>query len=145
MPKIILFVDDEPYYARHYVEALEKASYEVILMESAETGLQYLREHASELSLLILDYMMPTPEGVSETDTLDGLATGRWFLRKARTLIESCNTPVLVLTNRNIETVKTEIVEFSSMEVDKLLRVRHKTQTPRFYLATVVNQVLNNG
>ena len=142
MSKPILFVDDEPYYARHSVESLQKAGHDVVLEESAESGLVYLRDNACSLGLVIFDYMMPTPKGVPEADTLDGLATGRWFLRQARELLESYNLPVLILTNRNVETVATEIGEFALMKVGKLIRVRHKTQTPRSSLPAIVGQIL---
>ena len=143
MPKPILFIDDEPYYARHYVESLQKAGHTVVFEDNATSGLAYLMNNASSLSLVILDYMMPTPDGVPETDTFDGLATGRWVLRQARDLLESYDLPVLVLTNRNVETVKTEIGEFTLMKVGKLIRVRHKTETSRSYLPVFVEQFLN--
>ena len=36
MSQQILFVDDEPFFARHYVERLKEAKYEVILKDSAD-------------------------------------------------------------------------------------------------------------
>ena len=126
-----------------YIEALQKAGFEVILHEDAEGGLKYLRANASALGLVILDYMMPTPKGVSPADTLDGFATGRWLLREGRDLIEGCELPVIVLTNRKVETVQIEIGEFTLMPMGQLIRVRHKTHTHRNRLAGIVRQILD--
>ena len=142
MPKQILFIDDEPYYARDPVESLQKAGYEVVLEDNAESGLTYLRANAGSLGLVILDYMMPTSATGHETETLDGLATGRWLLREAREFLELHHLPVLILTNRNVETVTKEVGEFDSMKVRKLISVRHKTQSSRSYLPTIVEQIL---
>ena len=142
MPKPILYIDDQPHYARLYVEALEEADYEVIFCERAELGLAYLRAHASSLGVVILDYMMPTPKGVSDNETLDGKATGRWLLRQARELLEACRLPVIVLTNRSIPVVTTEIEELTLMEIGTLIHVCHKTQTSTRDLVAHVNHLL---
>src|SRR5689334_3746232 len=105
MPGQILFVDDEPYYAEHLVDALQKAGYKVVLQEDVRGALDYLTTAGGDLGLVVLDYMMPTPAGVPSAATLDGLATGRWFLRAAWPLLVAHGVPVLVLTNRNIESV----------------------------------------
>ena len=101
-----------------------------------------MNAQASTLRAVILDYMMPTPPGVSLMDTLDSLATGRWLLRHARELIEAYNLPVIVLTNRKVETVQSEIEEFANLSIGALIQVRHKTHTHRDRLPVIIRSIL---
>lgn len=141
MTDSILFIDDEPYYARHYVEALQKSGYSVAVYDNAEGGLAHLRANATMLQLVVLDYMMPTPTGVADSDTLDGLATGRWVVRQARELLESLDLRVLILTNRNVDVVQQEIAEFAQLLVRGLITVLHKTETRPSILPMIVGQL----
>lgn len=138
----ILFVDDEPYYAQHYVRRLEDTGYKVTLCDSAESGLQRLRDEPGAFKLLILDFMMPTPTDVLPAETDDGLATGRWFLRSARALLDKSGMRVIVLTNRAADAV-TKIVEQDVKFDMKRVRICHKTQTPAFYLPTILKMLLD--
>lgn len=138
----ILFVDDEPFFARNYVQALERAGHEVILKDNAQEGLDCLVNLFNPIHLIVLDFMMPTPAGVAEQDTEGGLATGRWFLTEAKKHVEEKQLPVIVLTNRAAETV-TSIVRDDVQLGEKQCRILHKTQTPAFYLPTVAKMMLS--
>jgi CheY-like chemotaxis protein len=142
MKKSILFVDDEPYNAKHPVESLRDAGYDVVFVANAESGLAYFLANAPDLCLVILDYMMPTSAAVPASETLDGLATGNWFLRQARGQLESCALPVLILTNRNVETVRKEIAEFAPPNEGNKIRVRHKSKALRSSLPDIVGLML---
>lgn len=136
----ILFVDDEMFFARYYVQALKDSGFEVIPKDTAVGGLKYLNEHTAEIDLLILDFMMPTPEGVPAADTLEGLATGRWFLKEAREILEA-QIPVLVLTNRGVEGVKTNIEQDILFNM-KYVQIHHKTHTPAFHLPILAEKMV---
>jgi CheY-like chemotaxis protein len=142
MKKSILFVDDEPYYATHSVEALRDAGYAVEFEPSAEKGLAYFRANAAKLDLLILDYMMPTSVAVPASETLDGLSTGHWFLRQAKGQLEGNTLPVLILTNRNVETVKKELAEFHPNTEGSKFRVKHKPKVLRSSFPDLVKSIL---
>jgi len=137
----ILFVDDEPFYARSYVQRLEDAGHKVTLCDRAEDGLERFQRSPGAFEALILDFMMPTPPGVAAAETDDGLSAGRWFLREARSLLEPNRTRVIILTNRAAEAVK-KIVEQEVMLDMTYVKVCHKTQTPAFYLPTIVKMLL---
>jgi len=72
----VLFIDDETYFATYYVEAAEEAKYEVVYHDTANGGLDYIREFGGQIDLIVLDIMMPTPKGVSAAATNNGLDTG---------------------------------------------------------------------
>jgi len=137
----ILFIDDEPFYATKYIDALKKAGYEVHLCDSADGGLEDLRNQIDDLKLVVLDFMMPTPSCASAAETTDGVATGRWFLRQARHLIKEHDLPVIVLTNRTPEGVAA-IMREDDIGTGDLFQVRSKEQTPALSLPKIVGKLI---
>ncbi len=103
---VILFVDDEPAFAQRYLEELRK-QFEVIYVADASEALEVMRQRLGEIRALVIDVMMPTPEGVSDTDTDDGFETGLWLLQQFRGYpAGDWRMGVIVLTNRRTDLIR---------------------------------------
>jgi len=72
MGKKILFIDDEPYFVRSLIEALEDEGYEVDKAVNGTEAIEKLEESVPDL--IVLDIIMPTGERVS--DPHGGMRTG---------------------------------------------------------------------
>lgn len=59
----ILVVDDEPFIRRIASEMLEMSGYQVLLAVDGEEAVATYREHQNEISLVILDMVMPKKSG----------------------------------------------------------------------------------
>jgi len=88
MPRKILIVDDDQKTRLLLKTYLEKNQYEVILAHNGESFLAELHTHAEQLSLVILDVMLP--------DT-DGFALCRIVRQRS-------NLPIIMLTASSDET-----------------------------------------
>lgn len=72
MAKKILFIDDEPYFVRALIEALEDEGYVVEQAHNGSEAIEKLRH--SEYDLIMLDIIMPTGDSIS--DPCGGTRTG---------------------------------------------------------------------
>jgi len=122
----ILFVDDEPHYAIKYREALEK-QFSVPFCDNANEALLYIQNH-DELRLVVLDIMMPTPEGIDAIETNNGDETGLWMIQKCKEILSNRPLPILALTNRNRQPILDKLTEFHLPT--GLIEVRRKLETP---------------
>jgi CheY-like chemotaxis protein len=139
MTKEILFIDDEPFFASRYVEELEKR-YTVHFRDSAEAGLKAFDEHEA-VGCVVLDIMMPPPEGVTLASTGDGLDTGLWVLETLKDKLIERRAPVIILTNRMASHVEETINGLGFP--DGFIEVRSKIETPRFYLPHAIGRLLD--
>jgi CheY-like chemotaxis protein len=141
MPNSVLFIDDDGFFARPYREELESAGYKPVLFcDNAEDGLALIRTN-QEVCIIILDIMMPTPQGVSANETNQSLDTGLWILHQTHDVILKRSLPVLVLTNRAMEIVEEGI---RRLEIPAhLINVRQKIKTPAMNLPMYVRQLLS--
>ncbi len=89
--KKILIVEDEEMLLDSYSEILEHAGFSVVKAVDGYKGLELLETYKEELSLVVLDLMMPG---------LDGLEVLRI---KHEDKSKYGNSPVLVLTNMTSE------------------------------------------
>lgn len=64
MEKRILFIDDEPYFVRSLVEALEDEGYKVDQAVNGTQAIEKLEDSVPDL--IILDIIMPTGERISD-------------------------------------------------------------------------------
>ena len=131
----VLFIDDEPFFMRRYVEALEERGCIVHFCEGAEDAAPLLAEH-SNINALVLDIMMPTPPEVSDDITNGGLETGLWLLGTLEKTVAERGLAVLILTNRNPRFVE-ERLRKSRIRRDRM-EVRSKIETPAFYLPDAI-------
>ena len=99
MKKVILFVDDDPYWSQNYQAQLQ-IKYDIIYKSSADGAISELTMNGGSIDLVILDVMMDTPDSVELTETEGGLMTGVWILEKLKALLTEKRIPVIVLTNR---------------------------------------------
>ena len=116
--KKILIVEDEEVLLDSYAEILESADFEVVKASDGYKGLEILENHKDELSLVILDLMMPG---------LDGLEVLRI---KSESKEKYGKAPVLVLTNMTSEKAIKEAFDIGAvsylikteMDADSLIK-----------------------
>jgi len=126
MPVEILFIDDEEYKTVRYRQHLERRGSVVHYCERAEDAKQRMDDNPN-INAIILDIMMPTPQGVSDAVTNQGQDTGLWLLVKIEEYVLSKPRPVLILTNRNVQAVEEglKVLKLPPFLVD----VRRKCET----------------
>ncbi len=139
MPDEVLFIDDEKFYARPYVEALEENGFIVHSCFRAEDAAKFLQQNP-QIGCIVLDIMMPTPPGVPASETNQGLDTGLYLLSKFADDVTSKRYPVLILTNRNPEAVEQGLGRLGLPEF--LVEIRRKIETPAFYLPQALQALL---
>ncbi|MCG3129731.1 MAG: hypothetical protein FLDDKLPJ_00466 [Phycisphaerae bacterium] len=138
MPKRILFIDDEQFFATKYIEHLERL-FEVTYCETVLEAFEILSRQDTRYDGVVLDVMMPSPKGM-EGPTANGLDTGLWFLDKCRAELGTWPIPVMVLTNRNPKDIRDAVSarKFNPQKVD----VRHKLETPAFAFPDILGKFL---
>ena len=135
----ILFIDDEGWFLKPYISELEK-DFEVHFCSDVTQGQKIISKKV-ELKVLILDIMMPTPEGVAASATKNGDSTGVWFLKQILNTIVSRPLPVVILTNRGKSLVTKEV---SKIEIDaNLVKIRTKTEAPPDHLRKLVKEMID--
>ena len=140
MKNHILFVDDELFYSRRYIEQLQRSAYEVTFCEDAGTALRLIEGDAN-MSLIILDIMMPTPAEATPEEVDHGYSTGLWLLARARDRLLQRRIPTLILTNRELSQVKERV---STMNFPPhLLQIRQKIDLPAKRLVSQVTEMLS--
>lgn len=143
MPKVV-FVDDDKFYAYTWIEALRER-YSVDHFSAADKARNNI-PLTPKIQCIVLDVMMPTPMGVAEDETADGLETGLWLLRELRDFLQEGLIPVIVLTNRASEVIRQKIVEMNFP--DDLVEVRFKLDVSSKRLPEIVRDKItrwNNG
>jgi len=105
----VVFIDDEKQYAMRYVRELA-AKFEIHYFDSASKGLMFCQDHPT-LKAIVLDVMMPPPEGVDMEDVNGGLETGIWVLDKLRAYVSEKAIGVIVLSNRNTDLIRDAIAQ----------------------------------
>ena len=132
--KHILFVDDEPRWVDPYMRELSEAGFDVHHESTVMAALHYLSSHEDQLSLLILDIMMPHGPVFTAEETRDGRRTGIALYKRVRKTARAL--PVILLTNVSDEVVK----EYAQQEEHCLL-VR-KTESFPHELVDTINTFL---
>jgi len=128
------FADDDRFYGMMWVGHL-KQTYEVEYFRTAAEVVDYVESNA-DLRCLVLDVMMPTPDGFSEDDTGQGLATGVWILKRLKEHILAYPLPVVMFTNRPIDTLIDAVRKLGVPS--GLIEVRRKMDTSRKDLETSI-------
>ena len=68
--RLILLVDDEPALRKVGAQMLEVLGYRVVLAEDGRDGVERFQEHHHELSLVLLDMIMPNMGGQSAFEAM---------------------------------------------------------------------------
>ncbi|MCF7675008.1 MAG: response regulator [Akkermansiaceae bacterium] len=138
--KKILFVDDDHYFARFYVDELRKF-FEVVCVYEIGEALDILRADDS-FSAAIVDVMMPPPIGF-EAETHNGASSGIWLLNQVRNEIIQRNLPVIVLSNHTIRRIEQELDCVSLPS--NLITVSSKVATEPSLLPHLVRAAIARG
>lgn len=93
--QLILVVEDEELNREALCEQLEGAGFHTISATTGMEGLRALSEHAEEIRLVLLDWMLPEMDGIE-------------FLRRIRHYEKFKHLPVIMETAR---TQKSDVVE----------------------------------
>jgi CheY-like chemotaxis protein len=114
----LLFIDDERFFARQYSRELEP-HYGVTICRSVKDGIDILNS-GKAIDALILDIQMPTPPGVADYETRDGVDTGLWALQTYRQQLVDRALPILILTNRRPDEIEKRVhsLHFRSGQVE---------------------------
>jgi CheY-like chemotaxis protein len=134
----ILFVDDEQFRVGKWKRRLSEGGFAVIPFDSVVEVLKYCDDN-SDIDGMILDVMMPTPEGIPESITEDGNSTGIYLLQQLREYIEAHRLPVVVVTNRQFDEVSERVNEVGF--TDGLVGVCHKPNTTPDELYILLKQL----
>jgi CheY-like chemotaxis protein len=136
MKSQVLFIDDETFFARPYLEELETA-FTVHVRSEIREGVSAVSS-IKGIESIVLDVMMPPPDDIVDFNFDGGLNTGLWALRVLRDQLIANALPVILLTNRNLGFVRNSVdaLEFPH----GLIEIRYKVETPRWLLKQLVQR-----
>ena len=137
MKKHVLLVDDDRLPMQYYANALKLKGFEVQHCFDPDSALDFVKERAGQIDVIILDIMLPPGKAYENENTNEGLKTGVFLLKDIR---DKCgNVPILVLTN--VKNPKT-LGEFK----DKVsVRLVQKMDCPPFKLAELVESLVSRA
>lgn len=105
----ILFVDDEKRWVDSYLAALKDDGFDVQYESTVDCALQFVIDNRNDISLLILDTMMPHGKSFSANEAQRGLRTGLRLYERMREEIPDFHIPVIFLTNVSDDEVKQSV------------------------------------
>jgi len=136
----ILFIDDDKYFARIYLEKLS-AHFAVDYRQDVEGALAAFQS-ATPYVATVVDAMMPPPEGC-EMETSHGASTGIWLIKKVQKEIEERNIAVVIFTNLGAEAVIEECKRLQ-LPTDRLT-VTSKYAVPSDMLPYLVQHAISRA
>lgn len=71
----VLVIDDDPVQRRLLRQAVERYGHSPILAENGRVGLELLKQHSGDISVIVLDLMMPEMDGLSFLKAVAELGT----------------------------------------------------------------------
>ena len=74
--RMILIVDDESYVARLAEAVLRRRGFRVTSVPSGQKALEYVRTHAGEVTLAVVDFRLPDMSGLDLMSHLHEVAPG---------------------------------------------------------------------
>ena len=98
---LIVFVDDERFYALEYIDELKTLN-RVEYFQCFLDAIEYVNG-LDETFILILDVMMPPKTDEIAIKTQRGQSTGIWVLEQVFKTVNSLNCLVILLTNKDIQ------------------------------------------
>ena len=96
---LVLMIEDEEAPNIYYIRALERAGYTVELRPDPASALDFARQHRDEISIILLDVMMPPGSAYSREETEDGMRTGLLVYRDLQHSNCCDKVPVIILTS----------------------------------------------
>ena len=109
MPDTILFIDDEPKWARPYVDELGEAGFEdVIIQSDISAAMDFFDQNPLQIAVISLDIMMPPSSRFRDSETEGGVRTG---IRAFEYIRESApRLPIVILTHVTDQAVEKKFV-----------------------------------
>ncbi len=164
----ILFVDDELDMLADHVRKLEEAGYVVTQRRRSDEAVNdFVNNRGCNYDLVILDMMIPAPEGGAHGglyDAWDAMRSGGELLRLLREKVDDPKPPVLLLSNlRDDEmlieawdryemwchehhaqpaTASTPAMMSDVLQARFRTWVREKRRTPPWHLPKVIGEIL---
>lgn len=132
---MILFIDDDKYHLKYYIEMLALSGYETKIIDDIEIGLSWLDVYFSKIDLLVLDIMMPFNSNIKIPDYNDGLRTGVYIYDNIRQKFPEL--PIIILTNLHNDDVE---IKFSNEHFCKFC---HKDDFYPYELVEKINIFLS--
>ncbi|MFY7877574.1 MAG: hypothetical protein ACOVQM_19110, partial [Pirellula sp.] len=131
----VVVVEDDQFFGQTVAKGLHDFSVEIL--SSAEETIQYFRE-ARQCDALVLDIMMPAPEGQQE-ETDHGMSTGLWLLRKIKESAPK-DLPVVIYTNRAVEYLGTQLEDIGLSP--ERTKIHTKLDTPPSKLRETIRSLI---
>ncbi len=130
-PPAVIFVDDEPFYADPFIKRLGR-DFSVYFYRDANAANAAFGEIEGP-AYIVVDIMMPPPGLDLNFETDYGQVTGLWLLSIHRERLKQLNTPIMVITNKDLDLVDVYLRE---MEIKDLnLKVMAKFAVSPDFLA----------
>jgi|694.fasta_scaffold62555_3 CheY-like chemotaxis protein len=140
----VLFVDDDRFWARSYITELQAFGFEVMYSRDANYAVE-LVENYLDVDAIILDVMMPTPEGVQDDVTEEGLSTGLWVLDRIHDFIASRKICVWILTNRSLPAVLERVDKLTTGASREFITVNKKYEVSSLQLPRYLQEILEKN
>lgn len=141
----LLFIDDEitTTVIEGYIAELEKA-FEVLTATRAEQ-VKPLLDRRTDIAALVVDMMLPVPDGVLSSRVDNGHSTGLWLVRSLRDLLISRQLGVFMLTNRSPTKDIAPVIAESPGDYPPphLMAVRRKLDVPARAIVSAVRQMMD--
>lgn len=115
MPKVILYVDDEPGYSLPYRLELELRGYNIIYCETVEQTMEQFAKPQGTFDCVVLDIIMAPGTIFTPVETNDGLDSGLLLFKQLR--MTHPQIPVVVVTARPDEKVQQTFAGDSNVSV----------------------------
>ncbi len=134
---MILFIDDEPFAVRYYLEELREGfgKQRVVYVNNLEEAQRVLNQNIQNIEIVILDIIMPPSRDWDKE--LVGLDAGIKFLMDNINQVNTHNIPVMLLTNRSLPIISDEIQRIRE-KITARFEVRTKLDTPAWRLPDYV-------
>ena len=132
----VLFIDDERFFAREYVRALEAIGLSITFADSADEALDHLKT-PHNFQLIIVDVLMAPPAGVDWPASDVGIK----LLQEKAQILASAHIPILILTNRAADSLTAEVAMLDKIGVH--CEVLTKLNTSTRVLNDLVGRRLN--
>jgi len=131
----VLFIDDEIFLTRQYINALMDSGFNITAADSVETAIDFARSR--KFQIVVLDVMMPS-EGIFEPiETAGGYKTGIALARELKYLLPDAK--IVALTN----STDPEVEEWFTL--DSSVAYLYKGDVLPSHLPHRLNMILNRG
>lgn len=137
MPTILL-IDDERFPMDYYVRVLRSRNFEVKLFKESDSAITFIEQKRPQISVVVLDVMMPPGKRYVQEDTEYGLRTGYFLYKDIRAMYP--DIPIIFLTNIS----ETEIPDFPN-ETPNTLKIVHKMDCTPFEFADLVENMTSRS